>query len=307
MKLHIVSKQRISSALCISIEYDIAKAFSTLITINDSFIINDSKWFAFNDRKAITPCVMNAANFISGKFLQSLKDLGWNKQPKLANTSIEDQELDAYIEFPSDSRSFCRVREDDFPRFFYEYFHQNQLQLKSTLSNSVDVLFSTMYHAYCRRAVPFDDIIISRDLRVFFQNSQPTHESIRVGLEFETGNIASSFRAINKLNLLYSENLIDVGVFITCLNKSNAATRIWPVSNRNGSFEELQNRDYKNRVIVPLLEIGFEPDGFCKQAPYLSSKGSLYFPQLTDNSFNVNGIMYKEYITDTNKAVLQPI
>ena len=75
-------------------------------------------------------------------------------------------------------------------------------------------------------------------------------------------NIASSFRSLYKLGFLYSESEIDAGVFITSIDKNNCATRIWPVSNRNGSFQELKQRNYKRMVVLPLWEFGFAPDGF---------------------------------------------
>ena len=75
-------------------------------------------------------------------------------------------------------------------------------------------------------------------------------------------NIASSFRSLYKLGFLYSEFEIDAGVFITSIDKNNCATRIWPVSNRNGSFQELKQRNYKRMVVLPLWEFGFAPDGF---------------------------------------------
>ena len=84
---------------------------------------------------------------------------------------------------------------------------------------------------------------------------------LRVGLEFETGNIASSFRSLNKLNFLFREGEIDAGVFITSADKGTTAARIWPMSNRNGSFEELERRNYRETISFPVWKFSFAPDG----------------------------------------------
>ena len=72
-----------------------------------------------------------------------------------------------------------------------------------------------------------------------------------------------------KLSVLFGTGKIDAGVFITSLDKSKAATRIWPARNRNGSFQELQQRQYRVFAELPLWEIGFAPDGFSSTAKYL--------------------------------------
>lgn len=99
--------------------------------------------------------------------------------------------------------------------------------------------------------------------------------TLKAGLEFETGNIASSFRAISKLNELYDKKHIDIGLFITSINKY-VSTNIWPSSNRNGSIEELKNRKFLNQIKFPLILIGFEPDVWDANAMYLKKDGTRY-------------------------------
>ena len=113
----------------------------------------------------------------------------------------------------------------------------------------------------------------------------------RIGLEFETGNIASSFRAINKLQTLFNEDLIDVGVFITSKSKENGAARIWPSSNRNGSFEELSNRKYQTQRSYPHIDISFWPDGYDNSAPYFDEHGCFQLSEI--QTARVNGKMYE--------------
>src|SRR5207244_4405488 len=97
----------------------------------------------------------------------------------------------------------------------------------------------------------------------------PAPTTLRVGLEFETGNIASSFRSLNKMNFLFRKGLIDAGVFIASRDKKTTAARIWPMSNRNGSFEELERRNYREMISFPIWELSFAPDGVSQTAPYL--------------------------------------
>ncbi|EJD6584743.1 hypothetical protein M0L63_RS18760, partial [Providencia rettgeri] len=85
-----------------------------------------------------------------------------------------------------------------------------------------------------------------------------------------------------KLNNLFHKGHIDGGCFITSIDKKNSATRIWPVSNRNGSFQELNNRSYISQVSLLLICIGFAPDDFSQSAPFLASNGKLYELASTD-------------------------
>ena len=130
---------------------------------------------------------------------------------------------------------------------------------------------------------------------------------MRIGLEFETGNIASSFRALYKLGFLYNEGEIDAGVFITSVDKNTCACRIWPVSNRNGSFQELNQRNYKRMVVLPLWEFGFAPDGFSDTASFLGSDGQLFAPSATSTVFTAtDGSTYDVFTGERAKKVLKP-
>jgi hypothetical protein len=166
-----------------------------------------------------------------------------------------------------------------------------------------DVLFTRMYGAYVRRPTEVKDKF-PPDLRKYFKRVEG-EAKLRVGLEFETGNIASSFRALTKLSVLFGAGQIDAGVFITSIDKPNAATRIWPTSNRNGSFQELEQRQYKKSVGLPLWEIGFAPDSFSPTAKYLE-KSTLYEPAPTGKSSQDNGITYDCYVRPDGKTVLKP-
>ena len=129
---------------------------------------------------------------------------------------------------------------------------------------------------------------------------------LRVGLEFETGNIASSFRALIKLNNLYADGHIDLGVFVASIDKARCATRIWPVTNRNGSFEELDARDFRANLIVPLWEFGFAPDEFSSDVSYLGQDGSVYSPQSTGRSIDHAGTRYEVWTGDRGRELLRP-
>lgn len=113
--------------------------------------------------------------------------------------------------------------------------------------------------------------------RPYFAHTGDASVTIRIDLEFETGNIASSFRALDKLETLFVTGFIEYGVFVTSIDKEHAAARIWPQSNRNGSFAELENRNYRNNRTVPLWEFGFEPDAFDPNGPYFNNS-VLYRP-----------------------------
>jgi hypothetical protein len=134
----------------------------------------------------------------------------------------------------------------------------------------------------------------------------PGPSSLRIGLEFETGNIASSFRSLNKLNLLFRKDLLDAGVFITARDKQSTATRIWPVSNRNSSFEELERRNYQEMISFPIWEFAFAPDGVSPTAPYLGRDGATYQPIKTGRIETSADIAYEVWSGD-GKQLLRRI
>lgn len=298
---HISSPAGQASAISTRIRSDLTAAFQTLTTINGQFIVNDSKWYAENDRGKVTPCVMNSAQFISARFLTALETSGWT-QPKTLN----NQEIDAYVEVPVPPTPVYRILDANFPIFFGSYIASAHGLACLAAGEPLDVIFSRLYQSLGRRASALQPDAFEPALLSHFQ-STGTSTCVRLGLEFETGNIASSFRAINKLAVLFSQNLIDAGVFITSIDKANCACRIWPVSNRNGSFEELTRRNYKSEVTFPLWEIGFKPDGFSAQAPYLTPSGNIYSPVAKGTSRTITGVSYGEWTGDRNKTVLKRI
>ena len=129
------------------------------------------------------------------------------------------------------------------------------------------------------------------------------NRQFKVGVEFETGNIASSFRALRKLSDLFANGSIDAGVFVTSIDKASSATRIWPVSNRNGSFEELRRRNYESGLDLPMLCVGFAPDGFSTEVPHLGQDGELYTIKLTDQQTEDG--KYRVCITPSGSKVLK--
>lgn len=80
-------------------------------------------------------------------------------------------------------------------------------------------------------------------------------------------------------------------MFITSIDKERAAARIWPSSNRNGSFAELENRHYRQNRTVPLWEFGFEPDAFDDSAPFFNNS-TLYEPVPTNRTVKHDGVSY---------------
>lgn len=107
----------------------------------------------------------------------------------------------------------------------------------------------------------------------------------------ETGNIASSFRAIQKLDGLYKNKMIDIGVFVTSVDKAESAARIWPTSNRNGIFEELTRRNYTDQRSYPSIDIGFKPDSFSSSVDYLSANGKTY-KMISSTDVIIDGVNY---------------
>ena len=281
-----------STAPGLNIKAEISTALQFVRTIGDDFVVNDSLWSWRNPQGAIRPTAVNSADYISKKFQASLDEQGW-----IIEKLIDGQKFDAYKEFPAAAEAY-QIAEDNFLDFLKAHYSRHHRELE------FDKEISLFYQRLVKRTVSNLDGI-DAELHEFFGPAQNTRP-LRVGLEFETGNIASSFRALIKLNNLYADDHIDLGVFVTSINKAECAARIWPVSNRNGSFEELDARNFRSNLIVPLWEFGFAPDSFSDEVGYLGQNGELYEMQQTGRELTINGVVYEVWTADRDKEVLRP-
>ncbi len=253
---------------------------------SSDFVANDSLWVTSRG----TAVVMNKADYISETFLNHLRDAhSWKK-----NFTIDQQEIDGYLEIELVEAGYT-VDESELPSL-----------LQRLIKDGEDVAseFPLIYRKYVERAVFQGHGILRDHGRRTTSREASNRPLFRVGLEFETGNIASSFRAFTKLNHLFLNNHIDCGVFVTALNKAECSTRIWPASNRNGSFEELDNRNYQSSILFPIWEFGFRPDGFSESVPhfyYTKSEGpQAYSPARTGKSLEIGGVAHEEFERSTS-------
>lgn len=290
----------VSAAINDQVSNAVTTALQAVRTVDNDFVVNDSLWFAENDRGRVTPCVMNSAAFISKTFLAELEGLGWTKEKE-----ILEQRIDAYVELRTEGPTY-RIAPERFVAYFQSFLSMPEGATALSDAGALDRLFSKLYGAYVSRPFVYPDGLPIHLQAYAVQSSEPL--TVRVGLEFETGNIASSFRSLYKLGFLYGEGEIDAGVFITSIDKNTCACRIWPVSNRNGSFQELRQRNYKRMVVLPLWEFGFAPDGFSHKVSFLGSDSQLFEPVSTSNTLTGrDGNKYEVFTGERGKRILRPV
>ena len=277
------TEKRLSSDVQIALRY--------VKSSNEDFVVNDSAWYWKNPAGKAKPSVTNSAKFITGRFQSKLRELGW-----ATDKTILDQEIDGYLEV-----------EDEFALYRLEASGLIELlQAYEKLSGaSAGPIATSIHQSYCLRASP-GLIPALKGLEHFFSRSD-AKTTFRCGVEFETGNIASSFRAAMKLDYLFKEKALDLGIFITSNDKANCAARIWPVSNRNGSFQELDRRNFSEAVTIPLWEIGFAPDRFDANAKYLAEDGSLYEMNATGKQERIDSVLYDQYSDIRGHIKLKPV
>lgn len=296
----VASPGLVSAAIDDQVSKAVTAGLQAVQTSGNDFIVNDSLWFAENDRGKVTPCVMNSATFISKRFLGHLGSLGWTQEKELI-----EQRIDAYVELRADGQAY-RVPDDRFLDYFKTFLQTPEGAAATSEAGALDRLFTKLYGAFVRRPFVHPEALPPHLQAYAVPSTEPL--ITRIGLEFETGNIASSFRSLYKLGFLYNEGQIDAGVFITSVDKNSSACRIWPVSNRNGSFQELEQRNYKRMIVLPLWEFGFAPDAFSDTALFLGSDGGLFTPSPTSQVFTAkDGNTYAVFTGERGKKVLQPI
>lgn len=266
---------------------DVYDALQNVRTTEEGFVVNDTKWFWLNPKGQLAPTVVNEAKFLSGRFQRALQDLGWEIE-----FAASDQRIDGYIELETETRRYA-LPDENYLQYISEYANLTGKHPGAVATN--------IYHSLCLRpSFSLDENLA--ELEGLLVSEEGTY-TVRVGLEFETGNIASSFRALDKLNNLFLKNEIDVGVFITSEDKQTCATRVWPQSNRNGSFEELENRQFRDNLAVPLWEVGFRPDSFDASAPYLASNGEIYLMIEQVDTIEVDGEKYRKHIANGGREI----
>lgn len=243
----------------------ITSCLNNIKTTEDSFIVNDLVHFRRQRNQRITPCVMNSATYISKKFQSNLDEIEGCK----GETQIIGQDIDGLIKLRYRGHGYIIRDKNRLLEVIHKY-----IALKNLPLDSVFKLFPMFYGMYVQSDF-YDISHLPLETHILFDRVDVDRE-FTLGVEFETGNVASSFRALNKLFVLFQSKHIDAGIFVTSIDKANSATRIWPVSNRNGSFQELKQRDFMRQVSLPLICIGFAPDGFDRNAPFLGRNGSLY-------------------------------
>ncbi|TMO80054.1 hypothetical protein CWC16_09655 [Pseudoalteromonas sp. S3776] len=269
-------------------------ALQGITTSGEEFVVNDTTWFARNRKGSVTSCVVNSAQYMSKKFQYNLASYnGWKGE-----TRLDRQNFDGFGLVQAEGAVYTLDE-----KVIVEFIKKYLLAINQP-EYLISKYFSVFYGMYVKRNF-FNLNGVPDELHGYFTNSSSS-ESIRIGVEFETGNIGSSFRALMKLNNLFLKGFIDVGVFITSNDKENCSARIWPSSNRNGSFAELENRNFRDNVHLPLIEIGFSPDRFSNNIGYLSERGGLYLPLATGSSIVHKSINYKVYLGDNNDEILLP-
>jgi hypothetical protein len=272
----------------------VSGCLNSITTSPDGFIVNDTLHFRRQRNHKITACVMNSASFISRQFQRNLSQVPGCQ----GETNILDQDIDGVITLQYRGYGYKIKDKNKLLKVLHDYIAQNGLP-----ANSVYTLFPMFYGMYVQSE--FYDIAHLPPEIVGLFNKVPVDAIFRLGVEFETGNVASSFRALNKLFVLFQSGHIDAGVFVTSTDKANSATRIWPVSNRNGSFQELRQRNYMGQVSLPLVCVGFAPDGFDSQAEFLGRGGSLYSLRATGQHDETGA--FDVFLGEDGEEILRPI
>lgn len=270
----------------------ITSCLNNIRTTEDAFIVNDLVHFRRQRTRRVTPCVMNSATYISRKFQSNLSEIDGCQ----GETKIIGQDIDGLMTFQYTGHGY-KIRDKD---QLLEVLH-SYIASKDLPSDSIFRLFPMFYGMYVQSDF-YDISHLPLETHTLFDQVEVNRE-FTLGVEFETGNVASSFRALNKLFVLFQSRHIDAGVFVTSIDKASSATRIWPVSNRNGSFQELRQRDFMRQISLPLICIGFAPDGFDREADFLGKDGSLYRLESTGTYED----SYEILLGEDGEEILKPI
>lgn len=259
---------------------DNVAALQAVRTGAEGFVVNDGEWFWRNTKGGVSRSVVNSASFLSGRFQGELEARGWEQE-----ATLDGQTIDAARSFAAKRKVYVLAETQ---------MHDLLRELQRCTGESPWPDASELYRRFVLQGSATLDGIPA-ELGPMFE-VVTRREQLRIGVEFETGNIASAFRAIKKLDNLFRSGHIVAGVFVTSIDKAGCSARIWPASNRNGSFEELDKRDFRRDLSVPLWEIGFCPDRFDRAAPFLADDGTTYEMEALGETETVAGARYSAHI-----------
>lgn len=291
------------SALVALIRSEIHGALKGVVTHGGKFVVNDSSWLAQRG-KAFTPVVMNDAEHISKRFQQNLEtSFGWTLEHL-----VEEQKIDGYKEFKVTTEGF--YLDETGLKALIETYWDNKSDFAPLVRGiwpfvvepSIDQLVWWVSQMYVKRRL-HDVSVFPPQYRRFFVSTGEVEHTVRVGLEYESGYTASAYRSLMKLNVLYAAGCIDLGVFVA--TSKTHAIRLWPVSNRNVNYDELERRRYKRNVYFPIWEVLFEPDGYSTTAGYLDAGGGTYQPTPTPKSVIHEQVSKPLYTRADGKFLIQ--
>jgi hypothetical protein len=291
----------VEHSVALSVASEIAQCLQAITTHPDRFVVNDTPWYVAKSARSVGRVVVNNAGFLSKKFQDAIEALGIGEKEKtlIDPLTTVKQAIDGYIEKTYRTEVFSITKNNllELVRAYWTDFPDVD----------ADTVFMKYYQMYYQRQIFTID---EEPLRYhpFFTSEGIKDVTLRIGVEFETGNIGSSYRALSKLGTLYRDNLIDAAVFTTSVDKPNCAERIWPAANRNGSFTELVNRGYERNVFFPIWELAFAPDEFSQTTGYLKSDGSLYnMVRSRKQPVTISGITYEFFKDASSHLIMKEI
>src|SRR5258707_532197 len=115
---------------------------------------------------------------------------------------MDGQEIDRYLELPIGPGKVYSLDPEQFRNFFHQFWDEHPT------NQNIDRDFQRYYQTHHRRDFFGLGALDAKYHGFFAGKPAPDDAVIKIGLEFETGNIASSFRALWKLNGLFLAKFI---------------------------------------------------------------------------------------------------
>ena len=168
-----------------------------------------------------------------------------------------------------------------------EGFKRKPFDVKQGLLNSmIDYVFKEQGW----ESQPYIDTRFNRQSSQRGDFAKVTEDKIKVFVEVEFGNVASSFRDFYKFNLAYSLDTYDCGVFI--LPEKKLSRRIDTIQNFEGAKRLI--KEARNFINLPLIIIGV---GIDKELDLLSIVNDVnYWKTYKEDDFNKIIQNHKEFI-----------
>ena len=285
--------------LCESLADTVDRCLQSIATVDGRFIVNDTICFRKAPSGRQIPCVMNNSDYLPLNFKRHLA----TQEGCQSDAKVGRHTLDGLITARTFSPRY-RLRDHGCAQEVASKY-LSHIGLKETDHTDRAGTLARLCTLFGNRWL-HDISALPQDVHALFESQAANVEgfALNVGIEVAVERPAAAMKSIDRLSQLFMDNHIAAGILITPTDRSSAS-RTWTTLRKRASIDRLEALNYLDYAICPLITVGFAPDDYSSQAPFLGTKGEVY--ELTPTGNTGGGGRFRVMTGEFGKTILRPI